>query len=398
MLFNVHAFIPLIVTPLFLILVRKDLLFFSFFSVFYIQYYFAPFFLINEPGYMASSEYFEMAFFYWISLVLGYFVLCFWIPNHKITQVQRKLDFYFIFYFAFGFGLILKLLTSSFFHTSISGSYNFDYWYLFGIADKLFYLGTSALIAIICLYPSKKLLIFFFILLFFLAFTGSRSIIILPLIMLFLLKYRELSILKSLWVYALLICLIALIIVAVGLYRVDEVGHDIPFAEYFDLFLFRFSEFIWTNKLIEVFPGPYDWNIFSNDLLGMFPSFISKNILGYSIFQIDTKTMLYLGIGQKTMSVPMGLIGQAYMASKLWGAVVSGITVSFIFTLIKIIIYKLSPFYKILVLLQLIRYSLVLPVGTLADVVAMGTKDLIVSILLILSFLLLRRLFYINSK
>jgi len=347
---------------------------------------------------MASSEYFEMAFFYWISLVLGYVFLGFWFSNYGKIQIQRKLDFYFIFYFAFLIGLILKLLTNSFFHVSISGSYNFDYWYLFGIADKLFYLGISALIALIYLYPSKKLVIFFFILLFFFALTGSRSIIILPLIMLFLLKCRELSLLKSLWVYALLIFLIALIIVAVGLYRVDEVGRDIPFAEYFDLFLFRFSEFVWTTKLIEIYSGPYNWKILSNDFLGMFPSFISKNILGYSIFEFDTKTMFDLEIGKKTQSVPMGLIGQAYIVSKQWGAVVSGIILSIIFLFIKIIIYKLPPFYKILVSLQLIRYSLVLPVGTLADAVAMGTKDLIISILLVFFFLLLRRLFYINSK
>ena len=88
---------------------------------------------------------------------------------------------------------------------------------------------------------------------------------------------------------------------------------------------------MWASKSIEVYLGPHDWTVLSNDFLGMFPSLVSKNILGYSIFEIDTKTMRDLGISQKKMSVPMGLIGQAYMASKEWGAIVSGITLSIIF-------------------------------------------------------------------
>ena len=165
MYFYLYAFAPLFLTPLILIKVRKDLLFFSFFSVFYIQYYFAPVFLINEPGYIASNEYFEIAFFYWLTLVLGYFTMSFFVPDYKLNLSKRKSDFYFVFYLSFSIGVILKLLTSSFLHVSISGSYNFEYWYLFGLADKIFYLGMSALIALAYLYPSKKILFFFFIIL-----------------------------------------------------------------------------------------------------------------------------------------------------------------------------------------------------------------------------------------
>jgi len=379
---------------------RSNILIFVFLSFFIFMYILIPFIslLLNRENYIYAAESIRLSSYFLIGF---YSITSITLSKKKIRKSNiknilkynllhiyrhRKLAKYLII-----LGLILKFIGGDLFHSSII-SFPWSFTNLYGISDRIYYFGVLLTFFNIYFFGFNRenKIIFFSIILY--GFMGGSRVSILIPISFLLMLHISLNNFKTMIKYIFVgIVILLSIVIGVGLYRIDALDRNFDFSYLLDLFLFRISDFYWPTALVEkivndtVIPNS-SW-IFSG-LFGIFPSFISDLMFGYSVFGRDTILMLNSGLGSIYMSVPLTPIGEGfYWFGNYFGVILIGAFFGLGFVFSMNIILKFKPIISILILLQMYRQSFTLTAAAFPELVSFCTKDIFISYLLALSII-----------
>lgn len=378
--------------------IRYNFILFTFISVLIVSWFVFPIIsylsgYTNHHGkeYLSSKDIFIPAVVYTFSVFLPVYMMPY---KSKITNYDsinfvhlRRAIFYSLIV-----GLGLKFISGSLFHSSVFQAPLYIPA-LFGIADKIYYLGIGFLMLGVLVSENKRdYIIILLMLILVFGFAGSRISILIPVLFLIFIgasnagfkNFFMLLVLGSLSVF--------LIIILIGYYRISPEHRIFSMTAILNTVAFRAFDFQWPILLIQdindgiVGQRP---EMFFHNLTAFFPR-LSNVLLGYSIFSIDTRIMLDLGYGNKYMSVPMTPIGEAFLFAGYYGLVIYGTLTGFILALIDRFVnsYKI---YGFVISMEMFRSVLTLNNGTFADVISLATKDLILSVILFNIFLKLGR-------
>lgn len=386
--------------------IRRDFLTFTFLSIFY-------FLFIVIPFYVICIDYQTAAYAYSLIDISAIFIICFYL-TYKIFLLGYRLNTVKLFfpedgvninilykyaYFPLIIGVFLKILGGDLIHSSIF-TIPWQNPILFGVSDRIFYLGV--MITALCInneginhknFFSSILIIMLSIL------GGSRIILLLPVSFLILLICSRGGFFNLVKVGLFGALLLISIVFLIGTYRIDPSDRLYSLYDIQDLFLFRISEFYWPALLIEkIQNGEIDNNIYwaFSGLLGCIPAFISEYFLGISIFARDTDLMSVAGIAQPYMSVPLTPLGEGYYWLGLPGVVIISVIFSMGFVFIGKMGLHLKKMTLLLLNLQLYRSVFVLPVAAYPEFISFITKDILIDYIIVTVFWRLLVLF--NSK
>lgn len=391
---------------IFIIKIRRDFLCFVFLSLFYFLFVLIPI-LIIETNHETSQQAIiaiEESFIFLICFSSIYLLTTF---NEKRDSTlfyfynSEELDFvtknaiYFFF-----IGVLMKIAGGDLIHSSI---YHIPWQFpiLYGIADRIYYLGVLLTCASIYKFGFNKKDFVVVILIILLGILGgSRVAILIPLAFFILYKFSTGKLIPVFLLAIFTVIILFLIIALIGMYRIDPEDRGFDFDILWDTFIFRISEFMWPVALIEKLNnGQIEFNfgwLFSS-FLGVFPAVIGEALIGESVFARDTSLMFNSGIGNVYMSVPLTPIGEGYY----WGGSLGIAFISFLYALGFVFLYgltkKLNPTMRALLYLQMFRSSFALPVAAFPEFISFLTKDILIDLLVVYIFTKLFKLIRINK-
>lgn len=290
-------------------------------------------------------------------------------------------------------GILLKYLSGSLFHSSVMKPL-LEIPALYGLADKIYYLGVGFLIMVLLGPAPKTFAVFLFLsILIFFGSTGSRISVLIPLIFLILHRAsgaRVYEFFKITIVGVLFVCILVLLI---GYYRIDTQDRIMSLVSMWNTISFRLNDFQWplwlisdiSNGIVAQKPELF-WYNFTAIIPGL-----SNIVLGESIFGYDTHLMKMFGYGNNSMSVPMTLVGEAYLSFGYYGLILYGLITGCVIGMLDLVVRRYNT-YAIVMAFMLFRPVLMLNTGTLADVLSLVTKDIIITILLFNFFVKIQRI------
>lgn len=399
----VLGFITLISTliPFF---VRRDLLAFTFISLFVFLFQIIPQIVVFIDGenisYARQSIYFAGIF------LISFYIVYRLFGRNKINTSKFLKDNvnYFKKYssialYLLATGIILKIVGGDLIHSSIF-QFPWSFPLLYGISDRIFFFGVMLIMVNIYFFGARnKFGAAFLMILFFSIITGSRILILIPVSFLIIL-HASLNDNKTMIKTGFLgFSVVFSIIVFIGIYRIDSDDRIFEFEALADLFLFRISEFYWPMALIE----KIDNNIVAmnpswilSGFWGIFPAFVSDFLTVNSVFSRDTKMMLDVaGLGNIYMSVPLTPIGEGYYWFGKFGVALIGGLYGFGFVLVNFLLKKMKSILSVLVILQLYRLTFTLTVASYPEFISFISKDIIISLLLSMIIL---TIFHVKSS
>ncbi len=374
---------------------RSDFLVFTFFSLFFFLFVVIPFFILAID--YETSDLAIISLQNSIIFIIGFFVVYQFLNFGKIANTT-------IYYFEYsGFfkyianksvyivlvGILMKIAGGDLVHSSIF-DIPWKFPVLFGISDRVYYLGIMLTCAGIYNYGiSKGNLITIAIVLSLGIFGGSRVSILIPVAFLLLLTASQSSVSRLLLLGCYSVIFIFAVIVFVGLYRIDSQDRAFDFNSLLDVFLFRISEFVWPAKLIELLESSAvnhnSYWIFSA-LFGIFPGSFSDALFGESVFARDTNLMFDVGLGNEYMSVPLTPLGEGYYWLGHTGVLLISVFFALGFFIILKITRRIEPAKRMLLYLQLFRSTFALPVAAFPEFISFLTKDIIIDFLVVFVF------------
>ena len=384
--------------------IRKDLLAFTFISLFIFLFQIIPLIVVFIDGenisYARQSIYFAGIFlisFYTVYKLFG---------GNKINTSRILIDNvnYFKKYssiapYLLTAGVILKIVGGDLVHSSIF-LFPWSFPMLYGISDRIFFFGVMLIMVNIYFFGARNKFGAAFLMIIFLSiFSGSRVLILIPISFLIIL-HSSLNNTKTMIKTGFLgFLFLFAIIVFIGIYRISADDRIFELDTLVDVFLFRISEFYWPMALIE----KIDNNIVSmnpswiiSGFWGIFPASVSDFFTGTSVFSRDTDMMLDVaGLGNIYMSVPMTPIGEGYYWFGKFGIALIGGLYGFGFVLINFFLKKMKTIISILVILQLYRLTFTLTVASYPEFISFVSKDIIISLFLSLIIL---TIFHYNSS
>lgn len=371
---------------------RHNILFFSFSAVFVIMFFIFP--LISySTGYLNGSS--KNIFAPVVVYACSFFIPIYLIPekrriiiygNINLVHVRRAILCCFV------VGIGLKYVSGGLGHSSVFAS-PFNIPFLYGISDKIYYLGVGFLMLGIIASPKKRdyiIVLVFLVLLF--GLLGSRISIMIPIIFVLFTFAGEANFRKFLLLALFGFVVMFAIIIVVGYWRVDPESRIYVSSVILDTVMFRAFEFQWPLLLIQdlmVGIVSFEPNIFFKNLTAIVPR-LSNLVLGYSIFGYDTRVMAELGYARLHMSVPMTPLGEAFLFAGYYGLVVYGFLTGLFLTLLDRYINSYKTYRHVLAM-EMFRSVITLNSGTFADVLSLVTKDLILAVLLFNIFMVLAR-------
>lgn len=364
--------------------IRKNILAFSFILISSTIFYYIPLIFVDtESKYSTYADKSIEMFGYFIGGYFFTYIILHIIDKQRFTYkltlppikiIERTYPF------AIALGLFLKLLGGDLIHMSIL-LLPWSFPFLYGPADRIFQMGVGLLF--VTIYLSQFNYQRFFAVIVVVAvslLTGSRIVLIIPISMLIIFALSDAGWLGFLK-YGLIACLFTLLVIGgVGYLRTDET--EIDFTGLIDIVLFRIADFYWPTRFAEMLDTrdiPHNPYWFFSDLLAIFPSFVSQFFLGLSVFDRDLDLLINIGIGSPWMSVPMTLLGEGYYWSGNSGVILIATLSCIAIHLVSRFVSRLDGLLKILLFVQLYRYIFVLPLAAFPEVVALATKDLLLS-------------------
>ena len=272
-------------------------------------------------------------------------------------------------------GLLLKLISGMVSHSS-TFSLPWSFPLVTGIADNVFFF--SLLLIVLVTYSAdfsasiSQLLLFIILFLLFIV-AGFRPSLLIPLFLLLILRLSN-SIRVRGVTYNIVLCLGIVFFVDGFLGIARTLNFDLtPIPE---VSVQRLSDLIWPVKLVSLIEDGQVTLIpsyFFADLLGFLPSFIQVLLLSHTVFEQGTMFMEQVGIAQVTMSVPMTKFGQSHLVASQFGPYLFGFLYACSLVLIPHILQCFSEPVSLFLFLLIYMYIIVLPLGTLADLVSLLT-------------------------
>lgn len=375
--------------------IRKDFLIFTFLSLFHFLYIVVPFYSIFIQHQNSLLAYLSIE----LSLV---FLFCFYITYRSLLfgRTINTVDIFFhsgpklqlmykYAYLPLVAGIVLKLIGGDIIHVSIA-VIPWKFPVLFGIADRIYYLGV--MIASLNLYREgfNRRTIFVIGVIFSLAVLGgSRGYLLLPLSFIILLSCSNGNFLHFMKVGLLGIGSLFSIVFLVGTYRIDAADRSFDFDVIHDLILYRLSEFYWPMALIEKIEAGlvlHNINWIFTGLLGSVPAIVSDFFLGLSVFGRDTRLMRDVDLGKLYASVPLTPIGEGYYWAGIYGVILISIMFALGFAYLNIIGRLLKKFTLLILFLQLYRSVFALPSAAFPEFISLITKDLLIDYTIVLIY------------
>lgn len=383
---------------------RRDLLAFTFISLFIFLFQIIPLIVVLIDGenifYARQSIFFAGIFlisFYSVYKIFGGNI----INTSKILKdnVNYFKKYSSIALYLLTAGIILKIVGGDLVHSSIF-LFPWSFPMLYGISDRIFFFGVMLIMVNIYFFGARNKFGAALLMIIFLSIiSGSRVLILIP-ISFFIILHSSLNNAKTMIKTGFLGFLFLFgIIVFIGIYRISADDRIFELDSLVDIFLFRISEFYWPMALIE----KIDNNIVSlnpswiiSGFWGIFPASVSDFFTGSSVFSRDTVTMLDVaGLGNIYMSVPMTPIGEGYYWFGKFGVALIGALYGFGFVLVNFILKRMNTIVLVFVILQMYRLTFTLPVAGYPEFISFLSKDIIISLFLAK---VIFTIFYLNSS